>query len=121
LPPDRAKLKNPCYRKSCPIRFEEFAPLLSWWNSREQTDCAWEVPVKEIIEGGFNLDLHHPSQTGGAIVRTRDEVADGIKAASNEMRKAADNLMQSLSESKSILPATVGAKLVSIESLNVKI
>ena len=26
LPTDRAKLKNPCYRKSCPIRFEEFAP-----------------------------------------------------------------------------------------------
>ena len=49
------------YTKTQPIQFEEFKPLLSWWKNRKKNDQAWKVPVKSIIENGFNLDIKNPN------------------------------------------------------------
>ncbi len=49
------------YTKTQPIQFDEFKPLLSWWNNRKKNDQSWKVPVKSIIENGFNLDIKNPN------------------------------------------------------------
>lgn len=49
------------YTKTAPLRFEEFEPLLAWWNNREASDHAWQVQSHDIAENGFNLDLKNPS------------------------------------------------------------
>jgi type I restriction enzyme M protein len=49
------------YTKTAPIQFEEFAPLISWWNKREENDLAWKVPVAELLANGCNLDRKNPS------------------------------------------------------------
>lgn len=49
------------YTKTQPIQFEEFGGCLSWWNSREENDRAWRVPVERIIENGYNLDIKNPN------------------------------------------------------------
>jgi type I restriction enzyme M protein len=49
------------YTKTAPIQFEEFAPLISWWNKREENDLAWKVPVAELLATGCNLDRKNPS------------------------------------------------------------
>jgi type I restriction enzyme M protein len=43
------------YTKSAPIQFEEFAPLMAWWNKREENNFAWNVSVSELLANGFNL------------------------------------------------------------------
>jgi len=49
------------YTKTAPIQFEEFAPLISWWNKREENDLVWKVPVAELLATGCNLDRKNPS------------------------------------------------------------
>jgi type I restriction enzyme M protein len=48
------------YTKTAPIQFEEFAPLVTWWNKREENDLAWKVPAAELLANGCNLDRKNP-------------------------------------------------------------
>lgn len=54
LPEDRK------YSKTKPMEFEEFAPLLAWWDQREENERAWKVPLQQVIDNGFNFDLKNP-------------------------------------------------------------
>ncbi len=55
----------PAGRKNCtktaPMQFEEFADCLAWWNERAETERAWKVSAKELIDGGCNLDRKDPN------------------------------------------------------------
>jgi type I restriction enzyme M protein len=48
------------YNKTKPIRIEEFAAEKKWWKKRKENEFAWKVPIKEIIESGYNLDRKNP-------------------------------------------------------------
>ena len=48
------------YTKTAPIQFEEFAPLVSWWNKRKENEQAWKVPAAELLANGCNLDRKNP-------------------------------------------------------------
>lgn len=48
------------YTKTKPLQDIEFEPIKEWWNNREVNDHAWLVPVKEIIETVYNLDIKNP-------------------------------------------------------------
>jgi type I restriction enzyme M protein len=48
------------YTKTAPIQFEEFAPLVTWWHKRKETDNAWKVPAAELLANGCNLDRKNP-------------------------------------------------------------
>ena len=48
------------YTKTAPIQFEEFAPLIAWWNKREENGRAWRVPAAELLAAGCNLDRKNP-------------------------------------------------------------
>jgi type I restriction enzyme M protein len=48
------------YTKTAPIQFEDFAPLVSWWNKREENERAWRVPAAELLAAGCNLDRKNP-------------------------------------------------------------
>jgi len=54
------------YTKTAPIQFEEFAPLIAWWDlpgrgkNREENDRAWCVPAAELLANGCNLDRKNP-------------------------------------------------------------
>jgi type I restriction enzyme M protein len=49
------------YNKTNPIRFEEFAPEMSWWNSRVESEQSWKVTIEEIERRNFNLDIKNPN------------------------------------------------------------
>jgi type I restriction enzyme M protein len=49
------------YTKTAPIQFEEFAPLVTWWNKRGENDHAWKVPAAELLANGCNLDRKNPT------------------------------------------------------------
>ena len=48
------------YTKTAPIQFEEFAPLIAWWDKREENERTWKVPAAELLANGCNLDRKNP-------------------------------------------------------------
>ena len=50
------------YSKTKIIQFDEFAPLIKWWNKRKETEQAWRVKVGDLKKG-FDLDVKNPNST----------------------------------------------------------
>lgn len=53
------------YTKTKPLRFEEFAECAAWWGGRDregrvENTRAWQVPLDQIVDDGYNLDLRNP-------------------------------------------------------------
>ncbi len=48
------------YTKTAPIQFEEFTPLVEWWNKRVENEQAWKVSATELLANGCNLDSKNP-------------------------------------------------------------
>jgi type I restriction enzyme M protein len=49
------------YSKTAPLQFEEFAPMLAWWNAREEGPQAWKARAEDVTAKGYNLDLKNPN------------------------------------------------------------
>jgi type I restriction enzyme M protein len=48
------------YTKTQPMQFEEFSDCMAWWTNREETDQAWKVSAKELLNANCNLDRKNP-------------------------------------------------------------
>ena len=48
------------YTKTAPIRFEEFADCIAWWNKRKENERAWKVPAAELLANNCNFDRKNP-------------------------------------------------------------
>ncbi len=56
LPEDRRQ-----YTKTKPLQHEEFSDCIKWWKKRKETDRAWKVTAKEILDDNCNLDRKNPN------------------------------------------------------------
>jgi type I restriction enzyme M protein len=50
------------YSKTKPLRIEEFEPEKAWWGERVENERAWRVPIGQVVENGYNLDLKNPHE-----------------------------------------------------------
>lgn len=66
------------YTKTQPMQFEEFAPLLAWWQAREENDHAWRIPAAQIAANGYNLDIKNPSRQQDFAHMEPAQLADDI-------------------------------------------
>lgn len=48
------------YSKTKPIEFDEFQPIIKWWQNREESSVSWKVNVSELID--WDLDIKNPYQ-----------------------------------------------------------
>ncbi len=48
------------YTKTQPMQFEEFADCIKWWDKRKESDQAWKVSAKELLDANCNLDRKNP-------------------------------------------------------------
>jgi len=48
------------YSKTKPIQFDEFQPLIAWWNNRRENEVAWKVNVKDL--NNWDLDIKNPAK-----------------------------------------------------------
>jgi type I restriction enzyme M protein len=48
------------YSKTKTIQTKEFDPIKAWWNNRTESDICWKVPIKTIVERGYDLDIKNP-------------------------------------------------------------
>ena len=49
------------YSKTKNIRFDEFAPMIEWWDKRKENEVAWRVRVEDLKES-VDLDVKNPRQ-----------------------------------------------------------
>jgi len=48
------------YSKTKPIQFDEFKPIVEWWNDRVESDLSWKVNIKDLKN--FDLDIKNPKE-----------------------------------------------------------
>jgi len=67
------------YSKTKPIRISEFRKLeKKWWTKRGENEHAWRVPVQQIIDSGYNLDISNPDAQEIRETLSTAEVLDGL-------------------------------------------
>jgi type I restriction enzyme M protein len=73
------------YTKTQPIQFEEFAGCIQWWNQRAETERAWKITAKDLLEYNFdgsikavNLDRKNPNAAANFEHLPPEQLADDI-------------------------------------------
>ena len=80
------------YTKTRPMQFEEFQPILDWWDNRTENERAWKVRAADVIQtngGGdvvsVNLDIKNPSRKDDLIHLPPAELAESILAKEKQI------------------------------------
>ncbi|HLP96032.1 MAG TPA: class I SAM-dependent DNA methyltransferase [Saprospiraceae bacterium] len=92
------------YNKTKPMRFEEFETEIKWWGNeadgfaaRVETEQAWKVPVKDIIDRNYNLDIKNP-HVGEQVSHDPDELLAQYQNEQDEISKLRNQLKAILAE-----------------------
>lgn len=74
------------YNKTKPMRIAEFDAEKKWWEKRKETEQAWKVPFKDIIERNYNLDVKNPN----APTELHDDPDELLTAYAEAVKNAAE-------------------------------
>lgn len=91
------------YTKTKPILIDEFQAEKAWWQQREENERAWVVPVTEIRDRGFNLDIRNPYDSGESyrdpdvLLAEYEETSRQLEAARSELKR---HLAEALAQDK---------------------
>jgi type I restriction enzyme M protein len=66
------------YTKTKPLRDAEFEECRALWDERPETEHSWRVPVEQVIENNYNLDIKNPSSQEALAHRPPEELAEAI-------------------------------------------
>jgi len=105
VPEDRQGMRNPCYIRSIPLRFEEMQPILDWWPRREQTRYAWVVPASSIIAGEYSFDFRNPYRTK-AEKASPEQVVSSLASPLEKSALIMDQMKSALANLKSLDPSS---------------
>jgi type I restriction enzyme M protein len=86
------------YTKTAPIRFEEFAACMEWWNKREENERAWKVPADELLHNGCNLDRKNPHDKEDVTHKPPEEIAARILEKEQRIVGIVGNIQNLLSK-----------------------
>ena len=88
------------YTKTAPIQFEEFAPLVAWWDKREENERAWRVPGAELLAAGCNLDRKNPRAKEDITHLPPAQLAESILSKERRIAEIMGNIQQLLAAPK---------------------
>lgn len=87
------------YTKTRPMQFEEFAPIIGWWDNRSENENAWKVRTNEILKYdearnllSANLDIKNPNRGGDLEHLPPMELAESILAKEKQIAAAMDEI-----------------------------
>jgi len=93
------------YTKTRPMQFEEFAPLIEWWDFRVENEHAWKVPVDDVLKYGenknllsVNLDIKNPSRKDDLEHLPPQELAESILAKEKQIAELMDEIKSLLAK-----------------------
>ncbi|OSZ82914.1 DNA methyltransferase [Chitinophagaceae bacterium IBVUCB1] len=79
------------YSKTKPIQFDEFKPLIDWWDNRAENDLAWKVNVDDL--NNWDLDIKNGKS------ETFEEMLDS-KSCIESFEKSLENIHKLISDIK---------------------
>lgn len=86
------------YNKSKPIHIQEFDREKAWWNNREENEYAWKVPIEEIINRTYNLDIKNP-HAPESILGDPDELLKEYQGIEGQIMAIQQQILKVLDES----------------------
>lgn len=69
------------YSKTKPIQFEEFQPIINWWNDKKESEISWKVKVEDLKN--WNLDIKNPINKAEDELKSTSEIIRGLKTSFN--------------------------------------
>ncbi len=85
------------YSKTKAIQFDEFAPMIEWWDQREENEVAWKVKVEDL-KRGFDLDVKNPN----SMVEEREHT---VEALLHQLAKRQQKITQLVTQLETSLKA----------------
>jgi len=83
------------YSKTKAIQFDEFAPLIEWWDKREESEVAWKVKVEDL-KRGFDLDVKNPHREEEEKDLSASEVLSRLNASVQTTQKLLAELQKQI-------------------------
>ena len=89
------------YNKTKPLRLEEFDPIKKWWEMRTETQQAWKVSIKDIIDRNYNLDIKNPNtpeethDDPDELLAAYSEASALVTELQNRLKSALEDLLGS--------------------------
>lgn len=71
------------YSKTKPIQFEEFEPLIEWWNNRVENEVAWKVKVKDL--NNWDLDIKNKNIQEDVVEYDMPKIISKIEVNQNKI------------------------------------
>lgn len=84
------------YNKTKPIQTKEFDPIKSWWNDRKESDIAWKVDLKTIIDRKYDLDIKNPTKQEEKHEFNSTELMDLLHTSFDKSNSLLNQLKQEL-------------------------
>jgi len=84
------------YTKTQSLQFAEFGPLLAWWNERSENDQAWVVPIDQVRERSFNLDIRNPRGSADLSQLTPTALLADLEADEREILALLEGIRETL-------------------------
>ena len=91
------------YNKTKPIRIQEFEAEKAWWTDRQENEYAWCVPVEEIQNNNYNLDIKNPNvveeQLGDPqeLMTAFEQDMQTLAATKQQLRQALESALEAAS------------------------
>ncbi|MGV9791852.1 N-6 DNA methylase [Gordonia sp. NPDC003422] len=91
------------YTKTKPLQFEEFADCEKWWGGsdregRVENERAWKVPLTDIVDGKYNLDLRNPHRPDDLTHRSPSELVAELIDTERELLGVLEQLQREIKE-----------------------
>jgi len=83
-------LDQKSYSKKKPIQFEEFNPIIDWWNNRKENQNAWKINVKDL--DGLNLDIKNPNKIQEDVEYNQQEIIRQLKLSQSKINNLLNEL-----------------------------
>ncbi len=94
------------YTKTRPMQFEEFQPILDWWDNRVENERAWKVRAADVIQtngsgdvASVNLDIKNPSRKEDLEHLPPTELAESILVKEKQIAVIMDEIKSLLVKS----------------------
>ncbi len=89
------------YTKTKPLTYEEFADCTEWWgdavgSGRTESEHAWQVPLTDVKDSGYNLDRRNPNRANDLTHRPPAELVTEMIRAEKDLLGLLEQLQREI-------------------------
>lgn len=84
------------YSKKKMIRFDEFYPLIDWWENRVESPVSWVIDIEDLV--GFNLDIKNKYKNEQHKVLSAEELLVGVEESLSKCNQLLRSIQRAINE-----------------------